>query len=70
MLLLGRELLAGLGAWWLQGVVISFIRDFFSATVNGYVALWGSVMLAGYLASAVLFAEPSMQAVPQEVVVD
>ena len=42
---------AALGVWWIQGVVISFIRDFFSSTFNGYLFLWIAIGLAGWIAS-------------------
>ena len=39
-----------LGAWWLQGLALSFVPAFFTATVNGWVALWSSFALAGLIA--------------------
>ena len=60
-------MLAGLGLWWVQGVALSFVRDFFSATVNGYVALWASVLLAAKLGSTALLAvREGLLPVPQQ----
>ena len=35
-------------AWWLQGLIISFIPTAFIGSLNGFVSTWASIVLCGY----------------------
>lgn len=62
-----RRLAAALGLWWLQGLALSFVRDWVTGTVNGYVALWASMLLAAKVSTtASLSPLDGMAAVPQD----
>ena len=45
-----RHVALGLLAWWLQGLILSFVPTTFTGSVNGYVAVWVSLALAAYFA--------------------
>ena len=45
-----RHVALGLLAWWLQGLIISFVPTAFTSSVNGFVAIWVSLALATYFA--------------------
>jgi len=49
-----RYLCWAVGAWWLQGLALSFVREWVTSTVNGYVALWVSIVLALKVAATAL----------------
>ena len=53
-----------MGAWWLQGLALSFVREWVTSTLNGYLALWLSVLLAAKVAAAAL--SPTHDPVPHE----
>jgi hypothetical protein len=45
-----RHFALGLLAWWAQGLIISFVPTAVTDSVNGFVSIWLSVALAGYVA--------------------
>ena len=45
-----RHIALALFAWWMQGLVISFVPTAFTGSVNGFVSVWLSLFLAAYFA--------------------